>query len=688
MRGTPEVYLCTKSVSFLQNVTSARNAFWCIVCAIWLPLSAAPLTDSTSWIDLGKSSAVKPTLLSHGPEPITLTDKDWEGKNLSLADLLAQQTGIQTRSLGGTGSFQQISIRGMGGHRVVVTLDGVPIGDGDCHGMNLGSIDLNQLEKVIIHKAHAPVELGGNSLGGVVELISRQKAEGHGRIFLGYGSYHTGDAALSVHSALHDSLDWSSNLSWRFADNDYPYYDRNGTPYNTDDDQWRHRQNAEFRQLSGTHHFKRIFPKFQWNWHLLHQQSSSGYPGTESDQAILAGTEEEKFSLKTDLQRFWGSQEQWSALLGMDASWYKSLFHWSNKLDHLGYTQGNDDWQEVGHVSLQAKPSLALRYEKRVYEWGWHLMGLAENMTPRDKPVTAQQWRWELNRRQILSVLDGAWRIQPWLQGAISHQITSTHDRNSGGILKLTWIDTIPASSDWDLDQAAQFSLRLLPEQQAWQAHLTMARHYRLPALTERYGTSLGIIPNPELKPESGWKAELGTQIQCRRLQAQITGFWNTLRQGIVWVQAAGFAKPVNIGQSRTYGLELSVKSQPTSWLHYSWDGTWQSPRNQSTSAQYHDKQLPGEPKLALNQHATLQLPFHLSMDWALRWQSQIYRDQANQQSIPRQHNQDITLTYTPWNQAKLSLALQNLEGEEYQNVYSAYPTPGRQYHLSWSQQF
>ena len=59
-----------------------------------------------------------------GPAPIVLKPADWEGSGLGLADLLATQAGMHTRRMGGMGSFQAVSIRGVAANKVVVCIDG------------------------------------------------------------------------------------------------------------------------------------------------------------------------------------------------------------------------------------------------------------------------------------------------------------------------------------------------------------------------------------------------------------------------------------------------------------------------------------------------------------------------------------------------------------------------------------
>jgi outer membrane cobalamin receptor len=63
------------------------------------------------------------------------------GTNKSVADAIAEHTGIQTRKYGGMGSFQTISIRGVKGSEILVLLDGVPLNSAMGGAVDLGAIN-------------------------------------------------------------------------------------------------------------------------------------------------------------------------------------------------------------------------------------------------------------------------------------------------------------------------------------------------------------------------------------------------------------------------------------------------------------------------------------------------------------------------------------------------------------------
>lgn len=104
---------------------------------------------------------------------------------------------------------------------------------------------------------------------------------------------------------------------------------------------------------------------------------------------------------------------------------------------------------------------------------------------------------------------------------------------------------------------------------------MSYGQGYRFPTITERYIKTgvgnFGVFPNPDLKPESSWNAEVGIKqgLKFGKLMGylDLAGFWQEYENTIeymfgIWdaaspVSFAGF-KFLNTGRSRVLGLDLS----------------------------------------------------------------------------------------------------------------------------------
>ena len=93
---------------------------------------------------------------------------------LSLPELLDQAVGIEVRRHGGMGSFSTVSIRGSTSEQVQIYLDGIPLNQALGGGVDLGGLPLSGVERVEVFRGAIPARLGGNSIGGVIQIRTRR----------------------------------------------------------------------------------------------------------------------------------------------------------------------------------------------------------------------------------------------------------------------------------------------------------------------------------------------------------------------------------------------------------------------------------------------------------------------------------------------------------------------------------
>ncbi len=101
--------------------------------------------------------------------------------SIGIADLIRYEPGV---SVGGTGSqwgLQGFTIRGIGGNRVVVVMDGVRVPDQFSFGPFLNArrdvVDIASLSKVEIMRGPVSVLHGSDALGGVVAYTSKRVSD-------------------------------------------------------------------------------------------------------------------------------------------------------------------------------------------------------------------------------------------------------------------------------------------------------------------------------------------------------------------------------------------------------------------------------------------------------------------------------------------------------------------------------
>ena len=81
----------------------------------------------------------------------------------SVADVLSESVGVQVRRFGGLGAFSTVSIRGSTPNQVEVYLDNVLQNQANAGLVDLGSLPLDNVERVEIYRGFAPLQLGAGS---------------------------------------------------------------------------------------------------------------------------------------------------------------------------------------------------------------------------------------------------------------------------------------------------------------------------------------------------------------------------------------------------------------------------------------------------------------------------------------------------------------------------------------------
>ncbi|MCR5313615.1 MAG: TonB-dependent receptor [Bacteroidaceae bacterium] len=117
-----------------------------------------------------------------------------------LTNLISRTSGVNIRTEGGLGSDYSLSINGMTGNSIRYFVDGVPLSMLG-NGMTLSSFPINSVDRVEIYKGVVPAYLGGDALGGAINIVTKK---GH-RSFI--------DASVSAGSFNTYRADFNSQFS-------------------------------------------------------------------------------------------------------------------------------------------------------------------------------------------------------------------------------------------------------------------------------------------------------------------------------------------------------------------------------------------------------------------------------------------------------------------------------------------
>ena len=211
-------------------------------------------------------------------------------------------------------------------------------------------------------------------------------------------------------------------------------------------------------------------------------------------------------------------------------------------------------------------------------------------------------------------------------------------------------------------------------------ASLSLDRYYRAPQPMELYGVYRGMVSNPDLKEETGYGTDFSIAAHSPSRETTVTaslfGTWSS--DQIIWVTYESITRPYNLSKSRTLGAEISMNSQLVHFASIHTNATFQKPQD-LTSGVYHKNQLAEEPEQSYFASLTFYFPLNLEFTMEANARSKIYKDRANREKIPPQSFYNASLAIQPHNNVKLTLSINNITDEDYQNIYSAYPMPGRE---------
>lgn len=148
-----------------------------------------------------------------------------------LVEVLRGQGGVFVQDLYGDGSKASVSMRGFGDSaksNTLVLVDGRRLNNIDLSGANLNSISLKDVARIEIVQGSAGTLFGDQSVGGVINIITRAPGKRRARIEGGMGSYNAQTLRASVSERLRGGFFYRVSGERRFSDN---YRDHNELTY-------------------------------------------------------------------------------------------------------------------------------------------------------------------------------------------------------------------------------------------------------------------------------------------------------------------------------------------------------------------------------------------------------------------------------------------------------------------------
>ena len=484
---------------------------------------------------------------------VTVLHPDDHPATASVADALATTAGAQTRSLGGLGAYQSVSVRGAAPGHTAVLIDGVPLARIAAVTTDLGRFALDSFGQVELYRGAVPIELGGAGVGGAVNLVTRLGRGEHGervRASAGFGSF--GARHLRAHYGDdHGRVKSSTTIGYQGADGDYTYFDDNGTLLNQHDDGYRVRGNNGFDQLDAA---TRLGTDTGAGGLRL-AYKDQGLPGSTAQPAAAA-------SLATlDVI----ADGNGSASVGRATAKQLGfvMFERQRLADPMGELGLGPAERTYLTLSGGASSTWSVPIATHRFVAGGELRG--DRFVDRDERKTQPELTGTRAGGAVTVAVDVG--LAPQLVVTPAMRLDAVRTAPTPMTSGPSALEPVPAR--WDVVPSPRFTAHFAATSEL--AFKGSAGWYvRLPTLLEAFGNRGFVVGSPDLRAERGPSADVGVvwapataRGVVDRILVQADAFATRAHDTIAFVTYGGFvARATNIGDTQTYGGELIASAR------------------------------------------------------------------------------------------------------------------------------
>jgi outer membrane cobalamin receptor len=187
-------------------------------------------------------------------------------RNVDLNRILTQASGVRIRQNAGLGSSFDLTLNGFKASQFI---NGIPVDVyGSAYAFN--SIPVNQIERIEIFKGVVPVYLGGDALGGAVNIVTKNKLKNNLNLSYAVGSFNTHKAsAQGVFNDRSSGFTVIGSAFVNYSDNSYTMKD--------------------MEIISGSTTYKRGVKRFHDDFLSYAVRAEAGYANKSFADVLLVG---------------------------------------------------------------------------------------------------------------------------------------------------------------------------------------------------------------------------------------------------------------------------------------------------------------------------------------------------------------------------------------------------------------
>lgn len=642
------------------------------ICCVLVPSIRAGAAEAP--IHLGEIETRAPREAREAPSAFsTVIEPSTETERFSTtAELLSQTVGTHVRSLGGFGQFSTTSIRGSSAEQVVVLVDGVRINAGGTSTVDLATLPMHAIDRIEVIRGGGGAQFGGDAVGGVINIITKQAEPGHAFEIRG-----TGGSFLTVQS--------HANLAIRTEQRGFVLAHTHS----------QSRGDYSFQQatttLAGTtvsgggvfqRDHNRVFaddllvkydiasePNTTINLTNDFFWTDRQLPGTEAEATLLAPTNPLEAT-----QRIYRNTSHVG--VRFDDLWTPRLtfaFGFHNLFEHARFDDASPAiGTAIDRTTLNDTITPYLRWQ---YTWptaaGQHAVAL----------------RYEYRRDMFHDAAGNATTATIGNRARDTHQVvaqdewTLVNDR-----LTVLPVVRFADASDFTSDAGGKLGLVVRPFH-GIAVKANVENIYRVPNFSELYYPDEGYLRgNPNLAKEAAFNWDAGVSGQWDRGTIEVAYFQHRIRNSILFVPiSATTIQPINTFAARAEGIEVVGEATPAKFARLSANYTWLRSYFTSTGLQ-----LPGRPVHMANLRGEVFRQF--STRWGgkcfvdTQWVSRLPVNTANTAFLAARTTLDVGLTAT-FTTTRKTKYFGTVEAKDVTNVqiYDArgFPLPRRAFYVT-----
>jgi len=664
-------------------------------------------------IVLGKSKAQRHREV---PSAITIIDnQELKYKTATLNEILDNAAGIKVAQQGGLGNASRIIIQGMDGKRIGIFINGMPMGNSD--EFQLSSIPIDMVDEVEIYKGIIPAWLGGDGLGGAVNIRLKDFKKNHLEMAFEAASYNTYIGSLQLKYYLgKTSTALYAGATMNYAKNNYSFSSpfELGRIIHRDHDAYTHggfnvgisSQQWWFDQfdltLSADYYRKEI------QGGLMNVQNNIQHAFTRTRSASTSLSLEKSF-LKGKLTAQFHSIVGFSLVNQVDTSHYCYDFIGNRfpsgsgrgeigavpndshdrhttvrELLNLTYKIGNNQlvtWTtNYRYGCKMPKDELADSYSRLPtsgYPSRLHsiVSGLTHELKLYGGKFTNELGIKLFNHHSEVLPFAEAIMLQDKLKASINHSTMAG------------WSEAV--------------ALHLLPNN-ALTLKASVQSTVRMPIAEELFGDGVLLLPSEKLRPERSFNINAGAiwlinAMRYPQVRIGINTFYMSAKDMIKLMYSSMNMAYDNIGKVRVMGIDMEMESKLNRWLDLQGNITWQDARDMRKEAvgggeNFHYRyRIPNMPYLFGNVGVRLHKDgllskssssafastFGFTKAFSYNWEASNH----NTMLIPARYCWDVAVHHSFNKRCQLSFEIRNILNRENWAEFR-YPMERRTFHL------